>query len=1040
MSVSTASMRKFLRLGAVALATTLGLFASEHHGQVKFGALPMPGVSITATMGDQKHVAVTDQQGFYEFPDLPDGVWKFQIEMLCFETITQEVGVAPNAPGAVWELKLQPFDQIKASAPAPEPLPPATAAAAPGGTPTPAATTPAKPEKPAKGKKAKQLAGVQIPQQGSFQKTDVKEAGDGSKPAANEPPPANGGGSEAPSEGFLINGSVNNGAASPFAQSAAFGNNRRGGRSLYSGNIGFQFGNSALDARPYSLSGQNTPKPAYNHLMGMASFGGPIKIGNPLRRPNFMVNYQWMRDRNATTASGLMPTALQRAGDFSQLGKALIDPASATGAPFPGNIIPQGRISPQAQALLRLYPNPNFAGDLYNYQVPLKSISNADNLQARVNKTLNNKNTMNGTFAISRTSNSGPSIFGFNDVTGQQGINSTVSWVHRFTQRIFGTTTVGYSRATNRVTPYFANVRNIAAEAGITGTYQAPEDWGPPTLNFASGIGDLSDARQSFTRNQTASLGYDLFWSRGSHNLRMGGDFRRQQFNLLSQQDPRGTFAFIGNATGYDFADFLLGFPSTSSIAYGNADKYLRANSWDGYFSDDWRMSSGFTLNIGGRWEYNSPLTERYGRLVNLDLLNGFAAAAPVIGYTPTGPLTGQTYPASLIRPDKTAFQPRVGFAWHPILADSLTIRGGYGVYYDTSVYMSIASRMIQQAPLSHTLTAQRSPANPLTLADGFNNAIGGSTNTFAVDPNFQVGYAQNFQLSAQRDLPAGLMMTVTYLGIKGTRAQQQSLPNTWPVGAANPCPACPAGFYYLSSNGNSTKHSGSVQLRRRLRAGFTATAQYTWSKAIDDAMLGGAGRGQSGNLVAQNWLDLSAERGLSNFDQRHVASFQAQYSSGVGLGGGGLMSGWRGALFKEWTLATQINIGSGLPQSPVYVSAISGVVGSMRPLYTGAPLYDAPPGLSLNPSAYAEPVPGEWGNAGRNTITGPSQFSMIASLGRSFKITERINTDLRFDATNAINHVTYTAWNTTFGNTQYGLPVAANTMRSLRVNLRVRF
>lgn len=1011
----------------------LGLQASEHHGQVKFGGLPMPGVSITATKGDQKLVAVTDQQGVYAFPDLADGVWTIQVEMLCFEPIKQEVGIAPNAPAPVWELKLQPFEQIKASAPPPEPEKPVTTAAAPA---SPAAA-PAKPEKPSS-KKGKQTAQVAVPQQGGFQKTDVKAAGDGAKPAANEPPPAPVEANAAPSDGFLINGSVNNGAASPFAQSAAFGNNRRGARSLYSGNVGFQFGNSALDARTYSLTGQNTIKPAQNHLMGMAAFGGPIKVGNPMRRANVMLTYQFVRDRNAITQSALMPTILERSGDFSQsiLAKALIDPT--TGEPFPGNIIPQGRIGSQARSLLGLYPTPNFTSSRYNYQVPLKSRNEADNVQGRVSKTLNNKNTFSANGAYSRTSNVTPTIFDFTDRNSSQGISVGGSWVHRFTQRIFGTFTANYNRGSSRLTPFFANVRNIAAEAGITGTNQEPQNWGPPRLSFGSGIAGLGDAEQSFNRNQTAGVGYDLFWSHGAHNLRMGGDFRRQQFNLLSQQDPRGTFSFTGEVAGYDFADFLLGLPATSSIAYGNADKYLRANSWDGYFTDDWRMSSGFTLNWGGRWEYNSPITERYGRLVNLDFVNGFSAAAPVIGYAPNGPLSGESYPGSLVRPDKLGFQPRIGFAWHPILADSLTIRGGYGVYYDTSVYMPIATRMIQQSPLSKSLTAQRSAGAPLTLANGFSSAAGGTANTFAVDPNFQVGYAQNFQLSAQRDLPAGMMFTVTYLGIKGTRAQQQSLPNTYPSGVVSPCPACPSGFTYLMSNGNSTKHSGTIQLRRRLRAGFTATAQYTWSKAIDDAMLGG--RGQGGTLVAQDWLNLSAERGLSNFDQRHVASFQAQYSTGVGVGGGALMSGWRGAVFKDWTIATQINVASGLPQSPIWFSAVRGFTGSVRPLYTGAPLYDTPPGLFLNPAAYTAPLPGQWGNAGRNTITGPGQFGIIASLSRSFRINERLNTDLRLDANNAINHVNYTSWNTTVTSAQFGLPVSANPMRTVRLNLRVRF
>src|SRR5204863_2110027 len=117
----------------------------------------------------------------------------------------------------------------------------------------------------------------------------------------------------------------------------------------------------------------------------------------------------------------------------------------------------------------------------------------------------------------------------------------------------------------------------------------------------------------------------------------------------------------------------------------------------------------------------------------------------------------------------------------------------------------------------------------------------------------------------------------------------QVFLPNTWPSGVANPCPSCPSGYASLTSNGNSTRESAQVQLRRRLRAGITATLNYTYSKSIDDAALGGRAQGSStnvqvGNLIAQNWLDLSAERGLSNFDQRHLLNFQAQCTTGMGL------------------------------------------------------------------------------------------------------------------------------------------------------------
>jgi hypothetical protein len=537
-------------------------------------------------------------------------------------------------------------------------------------------------------------------------------------------------------------------------------------------------------------------------------------------------------------------------------------------------------------------------------------------------------------------------------------------------------------------------------------------------------------------------------WLKRPHNITMGGDVRRIQLNLLSQQDARGSFGFTGAATqatasgvgvagtGSDFADFLLGTPDTSSIAFGNADKYFRASSYDAYFTDDWRVSAGFTLNAGARWEYSSPIVEKYGRLVNLDITPGFGKQAPVLGLSPSGALTGRQYPDSLVRPDKHGVQPRVGLSWRPIFGSSLLVRAGYGVTYNTSVYNTIAMQMAQQSPLSKSLSVQNGPLNPLTLANGFNLTPGVTPNTFAIDPDFRIGNAQTWQASAQMDLPAAMVMTATYNGIKGTRAVQAFLPNTYPAGAVNPCPSCPAGYAYMTSNGNSTRESGQLQLRRRLHNGLTATAQYTYARSYDNAALGG--RGQGSSVIAQNWLDLSAERGPSNFDQRHLLSLQTQYSSGVGVRGGALLHGWKGTAFKGWTLINQINTGSGLPATPIYAVAVqgTGVTGSLRPDTTGAPVQAAAPGRHLNPAAFTAPKTGQWGSAGRNSIVGPAQFSLNASLGRTFAE----NLDLRFDATNALNHVTYPSWNTVVSSSQFGLPVTANAMRSLQATLRWRF
>jgi hypothetical protein len=424
---------------------------------------------------------------------------------------------------------------------------------------------------------------------------------------------------------------------------------------------------------------------------------------------------------------------------------------------------------------------------------------------------------------------------------------------------------------------------------------------------------------------------------------------------------------------------------------------------------------------------------------VNLDITQGFAAAAPVTPADPKGPLTGQSYAPSLVNPDRTAIQPRIGFSWRPFQASSMVVRGGYGVYYNTSVYQQMATQMAQQPPFSKALRVQNTPETPLTLATAFGITPPSLANTFAVDPDFQVGYSQNWQVSVQRDLPAALVMIATYSGGKGSRGLQTFLPNSFAPGAIDTCPTCPRGFTYLASNGNSNRNSGAIEIRRRLRAGLTGSIRYTLAKAIDNATLGG--RLQSAPAPAQNWLDLNAERGRSPFDQRHALTAQLQYTTGMATHGGVFGGRW-GSLLREWTVGSQITAGSGLPLTPVYPLAVegTGVAGSIRPDYTGAPLYDAPPGLFLNPAAYRAPLSGHWGNAGRNSINGPSQFVMNSSLGRTFRYGDRLNLDFRVDASNTLNQVTYTSWNTVAGSAQFGFPVSANPMRTFQTVVRAKF
>jgi hypothetical protein len=1026
-------------LGALLLCA-FSAMATEYHGHVIFGGLPLPGATLTASQGDKKFVATTGLDGFYSFPDLPDGDYTVEVEMLCFARMTKSITIAFGVPTAEWDMKLLSVDAIRASAQA---APPEAASPAPGApamtTSSTAAPAPAPAAANGKGKKSKTPAVAAVNTASAFQRTNVN--------AAATPPPPSDAASAVPtadqtqnaSDSLAINGSVNNGAASPFGQSGAFGNNRRGPGSLYNGAIQLTENNSALDAQNYSTTGQNTPKPGQNLFTFGASVGGPVRIPHLVKPSNqpwfFFVGYQLTRNHTATTQPALVPAADQRSGIFSQ---SILDPSN--GNPFPNNTIPVSRLSTQALSLLKFYPLPNFIGSSrYNYQTAIHQSSSVDALQSRLNKNLNRTNQVAFQYSFQDARNQNNNLFGFLDHSSTVGYDVNGSWNHRFTQRLFMTYKLDFSRQTTETIPFFENKENVSGEAGITGNNQSPLNWGPPNLGFASIYG-LSDANQSSNHNQTADASLTGYFIRAPHNFQFSADYKRQHFNALSQQNARGSFNFTGAATGgSDFADFLLGVPDTASIAFGNADKYFRSNVYNFSIKDDWRLSPGFTANIGVRYVYSSPISEVYGRLVNLDVTNGFGAEAPVIGYNPTGSLAGNKYPASLVRPDRIGFEPQIGIAWRPISGSSLVVRAGYGLDHDTSVYQTIATRMAQQSPLSKSFSVQNSLANPLTLANGFNVTPSNTPNTFAIDPNFRIGYVHSWNVSLQRDLPLSLILNASYLGIKGTRAAQQFYPNTYAPGAFNPCPSCPSGYAYETSNGNSTHEEGKVQVRRRLHNGLTAAVIYTFAKSIDDAGLGGRG---AGSVTAQNWLNLSAERGLSPFDQRHVVNFNMQYTTGVGAHSGMLMDGWRGTVLKEWTITTNISAGTGMPLTPNYFGVLTGTGCSscLRGQYTGASVYNAPSGLFLNPAAYTAPPSGQYGNAGRNSIEGPDQFSLNAQMARTFRYKDRYNMDILVNSTNSLNHVSYTSWITQVNSLSFGAPAGASGMRVLQATLRMRF
>ena len=1177
----------FGRLAVLLMAGSV-LFASEHHGVVQSGGLPVPGATVTATQGEKKFVTTTDDQGSYAFADLPDGVWTITVEMLGFAKFSEDVGVAAMAPSPTWNLKLLSAADLKAAL-----KPPAPAATAPAATaapqqatatvakndetkPNPAATASAQQAKPAapsaggrgnsggNGNNRPSLRNAMAQNgrggQNGFQRMDVNASqdaanGTGLPDSQSDMSMASGDLAQSANDAFVVGGSISSGVAMPqqndwfggrgpgdgmgfgpgmgmggpgmdgmqgpggdgapqmaggrggpggggpggggrggfgggpggpggfgggrgnFAggrggrdgngrgpggrNQNAFGNGRRDARMRYNGNIAVIYNNSALNARPFSLTGQDTPKPSTSNARMTAMFGGPLKIPHLLdgRKTTFNINYQFTRARTGSVTSSLVPTADERAGNFAGVtditGKPVTIYDPTTGLPFPNNSIPQNRFSSQALGLLAYYPLPNFVSPntalRYNYQIGLVGHNDQDNVNTRISHTINTKNQVNGNFSYQRADGSSPNLFNFLSSNHQSAYNTGANWTYHFTTRLFNTASVTFSRNNTNILPFFANNVNVSGELGITGNDQNPNFWGPPSLSFANGFAGLSDSSTTFTRAQTTAFSDSVRWFYNKHNFTFGGDIRRQLNSPISQQNARGSFNFTGSLTssngvgGFDFADFLLGLPATSNIAYGNADKYFRNGWYSLYANDDWRLTTKLSLQLGLRWDYQLPTTEKYGRLVNMAIGPGFTTATTVCATTVAGctPASQAGFTSSLMNGDAREIQPRVGFAWRPLTKGTLVIRGGYGLYYNTTAYQSIVSQMAQQSPLSYSLIDSASIV-PLTLANGFPAVSTTPVTTFAVDPNFRIGYVHSWQLAVQQNLPWSLVGTITYSGAKGTHQMQEFIPNSAPAGATYYCTTCPSNFYYMTSGGNTISNNLWLQLQRRFRSGFSGNLMYMHANSIDDGSAGGGGRGGgqgSAALIAQNWLDLDAERARSAGIREHTMNAMMQYSTGMGARGGALMKGIKGKLLRDWTITSTFTVASGAPLTPTLQSRAlggTGIIGPLRANYTGLPIFN--PDGTLNPLAFAQPPSGTYGNAGRNVITGPMIFSMNGSAGRIFRVGERKSFDLRIDSTNPINHVVFTSWNTVVGSTQYGLPSAANAMRTLQATLRFRF
>jgi hypothetical protein len=847
------------------------------------------------------------------------------------------------------------------------------------------------------------------------------------------------------------------------------------------GDVSEQYTNSVLDAHPYPLNVAESPQiPSYSEQWG-ATIGGPLvipKIYNGGNKTSFFVNYSLTRGKSPVDSFASVPTPAERTGDFSQAQTTagivpnIYNPFSCSGTPFCDNptqfsyngilnVIPPASMDKAALGLLNYIPSPNLPGSIQNYHLQESLPTANDRIMGRIGHQISPKDSINGMYFFNSSRSQSVSTFpALTSTTSVRGQNMNLTEIHTLGPRTVNTLTANFNRQRTSLLDPFAYKQNIAGDLGIQGIATDPLDWGLPALQFTN-FGALNLAIPSLTRNQTFRI-MDIFLRNvGKHNLRMGGDLRRVQQNALTDPNARGTFTFSGYSTsnfttnglpvantGFDFADFLLGLPQTTSVRFGDTSNYFRSWVYSGFIQDDWRATAHLTILYGLRYEYFLPFTEKYGHLADLTFGPGFTSAAVVTGRNPG------SLPASLLRGDDHNFAPRFGLAYRPWSKHSLVLRSGYGLFYDGSIYSRIFTNMASQPPFAQASTLVTASTQVLTLQNGF-PTLGANilTNTYALDPNFRTPYAQIWNFSVEDEFVRNVILSIGYVGTKGTKLDLLLAPSQSPPGGPVTTGAQTAlqnalAFTYETSGAASIYHGLQVGLRRQFHGGFSMSGNYTFSKSIDDAAsVGGAGR-----TVAQNYLDLQAERGLSSFDVRHRLLIFHNYQLPLGeqrrwLNKGGTMA----RVFGNWQISGITTIQSGSPYTAQILGNLSdragtAAISNLRADATGLPVElprsQRTAGDFFNTAAFSLPAAGEYGDAGRDTIPGPGTVNFNMSLDKllTFSRERGIRGDFRIESNNIFNTPKFAGLSTVVNGQGFGRVTSVGAMRSITFSLRLRF
>jgi hypothetical protein len=407
--------------------------------------------------------------------------------------------------------------------------------------------------------------------------------------------------------------------------------------------------------------------------------------------------------------------------------------------------------------------------------------------------------------------------------------------------------------------------------------------------------------------------------------------------------------------------------------------------------------------------------------------------------------------------PDKNNFAPRIGFAWTVGSDEKTVVRAGYGIYYDQAP-LAPGEALYFNSPFFDNNIFFSLPGLPLTLNNPFPSFFPFPLpdSALAIQRDLRTAYMQHWNLNIQRELPAKSVLEIAYVGSKGTklltaRDINQPQPSVLPPGlpfVPRPNPQFDD-IDLLESRANSNYNSLQARFQQRLTHGLAALVSYTWSKSIDDASNFFSSAGDPN--FPQNSYDLRSERGRSNFDVRH--RFSASYSYDLPFGKSRRYlngSGWTSTIFGGWQTFGIVTLQTGRPFTVALLSEIDnsgtgrsilGFGANDRPNVVGNPhLAQRTPQQWFNQSAFAFPLPGTFGNAGRNILDGPGYQTVNASFVKNTSLSERFNLQIRAEFFNLLNHPNFNLPDNFLGSPTFGQITSARDPRHIQFGAKLLF